>query len=66
MVEGRVIAVKDIDALATMPSKEELLSKVMFLANAQAQRLAVALAGTARNLAVVINEIAKQKEGAQA
>src|SRR5919201_3754269 len=31
MVEGRVITVKDIDALATMPSKEELLSKVMFL-----------------------------------
>lgn len=69
VVEGRVIAVKDIDALATMPSKEELISKIMFLVNAQAQRLAVALAGTARNLAVVLNEIAKQKsaqEGGQA
>src|SRR5437016_5046500 len=40
VVEGRVIAVKDIDALAIMPSKEELLSKLMFLVNAQAQRLA--------------------------
>jgi len=65
VVEGRVIAVKDIDALATMPSKEELISKIMYLINAQAQRLAVALAGTARNLAVVTNEVAKQK-GAQA
>jgi large subunit ribosomal protein L10 len=61
LVEGRVIAVKDIDALATMPSKEELIGKIMFLLNAQAQRLAVALSGTARNLAVVISEIAKQK-----
>ena len=62
VVEGRVISIRDIEALATMPSKEELISKLMFLLNAQAQRLAVALAGTARNLAVVVNEIAKQKE----
>lgn len=61
VVEGRVISVRDIEALATLPSKEELISKVMFLINAQAQRLATALAGTARNLAVVVNEIAKQK-----
>ncbi len=62
LVEGRVITVRDIEALATLPSKEELISKIMFLINAPAQRLAVALAGTARNLAVVISEIAKQKE----
>ncbi len=62
VVEGRVITVRDIEALATLPSKGELISKLMFLLNAQAQRLAVALAGTARNLAVVVNEIAKQKE----
>jgi large subunit ribosomal protein L10 len=61
IVEGRVISIKDVDALATMPSKEELVSKLMFLLNSQAQRLATALAGTARNLAVVVNEIAKQK-----
>ena len=61
LVEGRVISVRDIEALATLPSKEELISKIMFLINAPAQRLATALAGTARNLAVVINEIAKQK-----
>ena len=61
IVEGRVISIKDVDALANMPSKEELISKVMFLLNSQAQRLATALAGTARNLAVVVNEIAKQK-----
>ncbi len=63
VVEGRVISIKDVDALATMPSKEELISKLMFLLNAQAQRLVTALAGTARNLAIVVNEIAKQKEG---
>lgn len=62
IVEGRVIAVKDIEALANMPSKEELISKVMFLVNSGAQRLAVATAGVARNLAIVIDQVRAQKE----
>lgn len=62
VVEGRVINVKDIDALASMPSKEELISRMMFLINSGAQRMAVALNGVARNLAVVMSEVAKQKE----
>ncbi|HYE76164.1 MAG TPA: 50S ribosomal protein L10 [Blastocatellia bacterium] len=62
VVEGRVISVKDLDAIASLPSKEELISKIMFLVNAQAQRLAVTLNGVARNLAVVLGEVAKQKE----
>ncbi len=61
VVEGRVISVKDIAALASMPSKEELISKIMFLINSGAQRMAVALNGVARNLAVVVSEMAKQK-----
>src|SRR5262245_7380268 len=61
IVEGRVIKIKDIDALAKMPSKEELISKLMFVINSQAQRLATALNGVPRNLAVVLSEIAKQK-----
>ena len=39
VVEGRVITIKEIEALATMPSKEELYSKLLFLINAPAQRL---------------------------
>ncbi len=61
VVEGRAISVKEIDAVASMPSKEELISRVMFLINSGAQRTAVALSGVARNLAVVTSEIAKQK-----
>lgn len=59
-VEGRAVEVKSIQDLASMPSKEELIAKVMFLVNSGAQRLAVSLNGVARNLAVVINEAAKQ------
>jgi large subunit ribosomal protein L10 len=63
IVEGRVINVKDVDALAALPSKEELVSKLMFLLNSPAQRIAIAVNGVARNLAIVIKQIADQKGG---
>lgn len=65
VVEGRVINVKDVDALAALPSKEELISKLMFMLNSPAQRLATAASGVARNLAVVVKLIADQKSGQQ-
>jgi large subunit ribosomal protein L10 len=65
-VEGRVIDVKSIQDLASMPSKEEMIAKLMFLINSGAQRLAVSLNGVARNLAVVIDQAIQEgkfKEG---
>ena len=64
VVDGRAINVADIDKLASIPSKEELVSKLMFLLNAPAQRLATVVNAVPRNLAVVVNEIRKQKEAA--
>jgi large subunit ribosomal protein L10 len=62
VVEGRVISVKEIDALATMPSREEIFSKLLFLINAPAQRLVSAMNAVGRDLAVVINQgVEKQK-----
>lgn len=61
IVDGRVIDVADIEKLAKMPSKEELISKMMFLINSGAQRLATVTSGVARNLTIVVNE-AKAKE----
>lgn len=61
VVEGRPISVKEIDSLATLPSKEELVSKLMFVLNAPAQRIATVINAVPRNLAVVVNEISKQK-----
>lgn len=65
VVEGRPISVTEIDSLATLPSKEELVSKLMFVLNAPAQRIATVINAVPRNLAVVVNEISKQK-GAEA
>ena len=62
VVEGRVISIKEIEALATMPSKEEIYSKLLFLMNAPAQRLVTVMNAIGRDLAVVINQgVEKQK-----
>jgi len=62
VVEGKVINIKEIEALASMPSKEELYSKLLFLINAPAQRLATAINAVPRNLAVVIDQAVQQKK----
>jgi large subunit ribosomal protein L10 len=59
LVEGRVISIAEIQQLANLPSKEELISKIMFLLNAPAQRMATALNALPRNLAVTVNEAIK-------
>ncbi len=62
MVEGRVIDIKQIQDLANMPSKDELIGKIMWLINASAQRMAVALNGLSRNIAVVVDQAAKENK----
>ena len=56
VVEGRVISIKEIEALATMPSKEEIYAKLLFMLNAPAQRLVTAMNAVGRDLAVVIGQ----------
>jgi len=62
MVEGRVFEVAGIEALAAMPSRDELLSKLLYLINAPAQRLVTAINGVGRNLAIVIDQGCKENK----
>src|SRR5215203_562882 len=61
VVEGKVVALNEVEAIATLPSKEELIAKIMFLINCQAQRLVTVISAVPRNLAVVIKQIGEQK-----
>jgi len=63
VVEGKVVALGDVEAIASLPSKEELISKIMFLINCKAQRLVTVLSAVRRNLAIVIKQIGEQKGG---
>jgi large subunit ribosomal protein L10 len=62
MVEGRVIDVKEINDLATMPSKEAIFAKLLFLIQAPAQRLVTAMNAVGRNLAVVVDQGVKENK----
>jgi large subunit ribosomal protein L10 len=62
IVDGKVITREEIAALATLPGKEELFSKLLFLINSPAQRLATVINATGRDLAVVINQAVEQNK----
>jgi large subunit ribosomal protein L10 len=62
VVEGRVVSLADLNALATLPAKEQLLSKVLFLFNSPAQRVASTLSGVARKLVCVVQQAVKEKK----
>lgn len=62
IVDGKLLSVDDVKSLATMPGKEEIFSKLLFLINAPAQRLATVMNATGRDLAVVLNQgVEKEK-----
>ena len=62
MVEGRAIDIKAINDLATMPPKEEIFAKLLYLINAPAQRLVTAMGAVGRNLAVVVDQGVKEEK----
>jgi large subunit ribosomal protein L10 len=62
IVEGRVIDVKAINELATMPSKEELFAKLLYVINAPAQQLVTVMNAVGRNLAVVVDQGVKENK----
>ncbi|HEU5350247.1 MAG TPA: 50S ribosomal protein L10 [Terracidiphilus sp.] len=62
IVDGKLLTVDDIKSLATMPGREELFAKLLFLINAPAQRLATVLNATGRDMAVVLGQgVEKEK-----
>ncbi len=62
IVDGKLLTVADVKALATMPGKDEIFAKLLYLINAPAQRLAVVINATGRDLAVVLGQgVEKEK-----
>lgn len=62
VVEGRVVAMADLGVIASLPSRNELFAKVLFLINSPAQRVAATLSGVARNLAFCIQQAVKENK----
>lgn len=66
VVDGRVVNLKEVEAIASLPSKEELISKLLYVLNAQAQRIVTVINAVPRDLAVVIKQIGDKIPAAEA
>lgn len=57
VVEGKVVDFSQVESIASLPSKEELIAKLLFVLNAPAQQIASVINAVPRNLAVVVKQI---------
>jgi large subunit ribosomal protein L10 len=64
MLNGQVVPTEQIQTIATLPSREELVSKLLFVLQSPIRGLATVLQANIRNLAVVLGQIEKSR-GAQ-
>jgi large subunit ribosomal protein L10 len=65
MLNGQIVPAAQIQNIASLPSREELVSKLLFLLQSPIRGLAIVLNANIRNIAVVIDQIAKQKGGGE-
>ena len=65
VVDGRLVDLKQVQSIASLPSKEELISKMLWVLNAQAQRIVTVINAVPRDLAVVIKQIGEKATGGE-
>lgn len=65
LVEGRVLSLNEVQALGTLPTREELFSRLLYLLQAPAQCLAAATNGVRRNLVLVVKQGHAEKKFAE-
>ena len=61
VVDGHFMDPEQVKELSKMPSREELLGKLLYVMKYPIQGVATALNGVIRNLAVVLNQVAESK-----
>ncbi len=59
LIEGKVVPPNEIQTIASMPSREVMLGKMLFLLKAPLQRLATVLKAPVRDLALVLKQVQK-------
>ena len=61
LLNGQVVAADQIQAIANLPSRLELVSKLLYVLQSPIRGLAIVLQANIRNLAVVLDQIEKQR-----
>ena len=65
LLNGQVVPASEIQNIANLPSREELVAKLLFMLQSPIRGLVTVLQANIRNLTVVIDQIAKQKTGGE-
>ena len=66
LLNGQIVPASQIQNIANLPSREELVSKLLYLMQHPIRGLVTVLSANIRNLAVVLDQVAKQKGGGAA
>src|SRR6188768_4036516 len=66
VVDGKLVDLQQLTTIANLPSKEELISKLLWVLNAQAQRIVTVINAVPRDLAVVIKQIGEKAPAGEA
>jgi large subunit ribosomal protein L10 len=61
MLNGQIVPAAEIQNIANLPTRDELVSKLLFVLQSPIRGLVTVLNANIRNLAVVLDQIAKQK-----
>jgi large subunit ribosomal protein L10 len=61
MLDGQIVPTEQIQTIATLPSREELVAKLLYVLQSPMRGLATVLQANIRNLAVVLDQIGKQR-----
>ena len=64
VVEGKPIAANEVEQIAKLPGRKELIAKLLFLLQSPMTRLVRTLSAVPRELVVVLDQVSKQKAGA--
>ena len=66
VIDGKLVDLTQLTTIANLPSKDELIAKLLFVLNSSAQRIVTVLNAVPRDLAVVIKQIGENKPAAAA
>jgi large subunit ribosomal protein L10 len=66
LLNGQALPANQIQAIASLPSRDELIAKLLYLMQHPIRGLATVLQANIRKFAIVLDQIAKQKGGSEA
>jgi large subunit ribosomal protein L10 len=66
LIEGKAVEASEIKTIAELPTREQLVARLLFLMQSPLTRLATVLAGPISNLAKVIRAVAEKSNSGAA